>query len=124
MEDTCFTILFWFLPYINMNQPWVYISPLPLESAPPLPNSHHIPLLLVVSEPALSSLSHSASSHWLSILHIAVCVFPRYSLPSSHPLFPLFKLDSLEKVTFLVHVFFNLNEILVRLKIFSIKTKL
>ena len=25
MEDNYFTILWWFLPYINMNQPWVYV---------------------------------------------------------------------------------------------------
>ena len=31
MEDNCFTVLCWFLPYISMNQPKVYICPLPLE---------------------------------------------------------------------------------------------
>ena len=30
-ELNCFTILWWFLPFINMNQPLVYICPLPLE---------------------------------------------------------------------------------------------
>ena len=43
MEDNWFTILCWFLPYINMNQPQVYMCPLPPE--PPsrlLP--HHTPL--------------------------------------------------------------------------------
>ena len=28
----CFTILCWFLPCINMNQPQVYVCPLPLET--------------------------------------------------------------------------------------------
>ena len=26
MEGNCFTILWWFLPYIYINQPWVYSS--------------------------------------------------------------------------------------------------
>ena len=39
LEGNCFTILCWFLPYINMNQPKVYICPLPLE-----PPSHFQPL--------------------------------------------------------------------------------
>ena len=42
MEDNCFTILCWFLPYVNMNQPKVCIGPLPPD--PPswveLPESH------------------------------------------------------------------------------------
>ena len=39
----CFTIFCCFLPYINMNQPSVYISPLPLEPRSPLP-PHPTPL--------------------------------------------------------------------------------
>ena len=31
MEDTCFTVLCWFLPYISMIQPQVYTRPLPPE---------------------------------------------------------------------------------------------
>ena len=38
IEDNCFTILCWFLLCINMNQPKVYICPLPLEL-------FHLPLL-------------------------------------------------------------------------------
>ena len=30
IEDNCFTIRCWFLAYIRMNQPWLYICPLPL----------------------------------------------------------------------------------------------
>ena len=44
-KDTCFTILCWFLPKINMNQPQVYVCPCPLE---PL---SHLPPLQVVPEP-------------------------------------------------------------------------
>ena len=39
LKNNWFTELCWFLPNINMNQPWVYICPLP------------IPTLLVVAEP-------------------------------------------------------------------------
>lgn len=35
LEDSCFTVLGWFLPYTSMNQPQVYIYPLP-----PNPRSH------------------------------------------------------------------------------------
>ena len=28
LEDSCFTILCWFLPYNNVNPPWIYICPL------------------------------------------------------------------------------------------------
>ena len=79
MKDNYFAILCWFLPYINMNQPEVYLCPLPLE----LP-SH--PSRLSQS-PSLSSLSHTANSqreqihskvtqraHWLSVLHLVVYI--------------------------------------------------
>ena len=36
----------------------------------------------------LSSLCHRAHSHWLSIFHIVMNMFPCYSPDSSHPLFP------------------------------------
>ena len=36
LHGTCFTILCWFLPYINTNQPQVYMCPLLLEAP-----SHH-----------------------------------------------------------------------------------
>ena len=38
--------------------------------------------------PGLSTLSNTANSHWLSILHTAVYMFPCYSVRSSHPLLP------------------------------------
>ena len=45
LEDNCFTILCWFLPYINMNQPQVYIYPLPLEPPSPRPPHSTLPWL-------------------------------------------------------------------------------
>ena len=37
LKDNCFTVLVWFLPCLNMNQPQVYICPLPREPPSQLP---------------------------------------------------------------------------------------
>ena len=37
----------------------------------------------------LSYLSHTENSHWFSVLHMIVYLFPCYSLHSSHPVLPL-----------------------------------
>ena len=37
LKDNCFTILYWFLPHINMNQSQVYIHPFPPEPHSQLP---------------------------------------------------------------------------------------
>ena len=44
-------MLCWFLPYINTDQPQVYIGPLPLEPPP----SHPTPPLWISQSPSLSS---------------------------------------------------------------------
>ena len=40
MEANYFTILWWFLPYIHMNQPWVYMCPPSWTSLPPKKDSY------------------------------------------------------------------------------------
>ena len=76
--DNCFTILCWFFPYINMNQPQVYICPLPLE--PP-----------TLSHPSTLSQSTRFESHSkfsLVILHGNVYVsmiFSQFAASSSSP---------------------------------------
>ena len=40
LGDNCFTVLCWFLPYISMSHPWVYMCPLPEASLPPPTPSH------------------------------------------------------------------------------------
>ena len=40
MEANYFTILWWFLPYIHMNPPWVYMYSPSWTSLPPLSPSH------------------------------------------------------------------------------------
>ena len=75
--------MYWFLSYTNKNQTYMYICSLPLEAF-----SHLITRLWVSQSPGLSFLSYVANSHWLSILHMVVFVFPCYSFHSSHPLLP------------------------------------
>jgi len=38
MEDNCFTMFFWFLPYILINHPYVYMCFLPLEAPSSCPS--------------------------------------------------------------------------------------
>ena len=52
------------------------------------PTSHPFPPCRLLQSPSLSSLSHTANSHWLSILHMVVYMLLCYSLHSSHLLLP------------------------------------
>ena len=54
LEDDCFTILCWLLPYNYMNQPLVYTCPLPTEPPSHLP--FHPNPLGCHRAPGLSSL--------------------------------------------------------------------
>ena len=88
LEANYFTILWCFLPYINMNQPWVYMG-----TPHPEPPSHFptypIPLGCPRA-PALGALLCASNLHWSSILHMVIYMFHCYSLKSSHPhLLPL-----------------------------------
>ena len=83
LEANYFAILWWFWPYINMNQPRVYMCPHQPESRshfPPYP----IPLGCPRA-PAWSALLRASNLHWSSVLHMVIYVFQRYSLKSSHP---------------------------------------
>ena len=79
LEANYFIILWWFLPYINMNQPCVP-HPEPPSHLPPYPIPQGHP-----SAPALSSLSHASNLDWWSVSHMIVYMFQCYSLKSSHP---------------------------------------
>ena len=78
MGDSCFTTPCWFLPCIHMNQLQVHIHPLPLD-----PPSHSLGCHRALG---LSSPLHTVNSHWLSISHMVMCLFPSCSLHSFHPL--------------------------------------
>ena len=73
------TILWWFLPHIDMNQPWVYVCPAP-SHLPPHPIFQRPPSSLV-----LNALSHALNLDWQSISHIVIHMFQYYSFRSSHP---------------------------------------
>ena len=76
-----FTILWWFLSYTDMNQPWVYMCPL---SWTPSHLPHPIPWGCP-SAPALSPPFHALNLDWWSISHMVIYMFQCYSLKSSHP---------------------------------------
>ena len=84
MEDNYFTILWWFLPYINMNHPQVYMySPRPI----PEPFSHLPPHPILLGCPrvlALGALLHALNSHWSSVLHMIMYMFQCYFIKSFH----------------------------------------
>ena len=65
----------------------VHISP-PFCNSLPSPSPSHPSRL--IQNPCLSFLSHTANSHWLSILHLVVYMLPCYFLHLSHPLLLLF----------------------------------
>ena len=84
MEDNCFTALCWCLPYFSLNQPQAHLCPLPLE--PPSHLSPHPTPLACLRALGLSWLNHTENSHWLSVLHMVICMFSCYPLNLSHPL--------------------------------------
>ena len=67
------TVLWWFLPYINMNLPSVTCVTSILK---PLSASLPTRPLQVVTAPALGALRHPSNSHWLSFtygnIHVSV----------------------------------------------------
>ena len=81
MEDNYFIILWWFLPYINMNQPQMYMCPPPSWTPLPLPSGWS----------QSTGFGCPASCMELaSVLHMVMYMFQCYSLKSSHPhLLPL-----------------------------------
>ena len=84
MEAIYFIILWWFLLYVDMNQPRVYVCPPSWTPAhaPPHPIPLGCPRAL-----SLSTLLHASNLYWSSILHIVIYMFQCYSLILSHPHF-------------------------------------
>ena len=82
MDANYFTILWWFLPYIDMNQPWVYMC------SPSWPPSHLPPHPIPLghpSAPALGTLSHASNLDWWFISRMIKYTFQCHSPKSSHP---------------------------------------
>ena len=70
-----------FLPYINMNQPCMYMCFPSWPSLPPL--SHPIPQGHP-NAPALITLFHASNLDWWSISHMIIYMFQCYCLRTSH----------------------------------------
>ena len=79
---TITTVLWWFIRYINMNQPRVYICP-PILIPLPTPSPFY-PSRLFHST-GFGCLLHASNLHWSSILHMVIYIFQFYFLQSSHP---------------------------------------
>ena len=69
LEANYFTILWRVLPYIGMNQPWMYMCP-PIPTTPQPPSPSHP--LGCPSAPALSALFHVLNLDWSSVSHMAI----------------------------------------------------
>ena len=81
LEANYFIVLQWFLPYIDMNQPWVYMCP---PSCTPLPHPSPSHPSGHPSAPVLSALSHASNLDWRSVSHMVIYMFQCCSLKASH----------------------------------------
>ena len=77
-----YNILYWFLPYQRESAIGIHMAPFSWTSLSP-----HTPLGCHRAWD-LSSLCHTANSHWPSLLHMVMYMFQCYYLNSSHPLLP------------------------------------
>ena len=83
LKDNCFTMLCWFLLYINEDQPSLYMYiPSFLSLSPSILPSH---LSRSLQSTRLGSLCYTSASHQLSILHMIVHMCQGYFLYSSFP---------------------------------------
>ena len=76
MEANCFTILWWFLPYIDMNQPWVYMCPPPWK--PLLPPSPLHPSRMsqsTISECPASCIKFALVIYFNMVIYMSLCYF-------------------------------------------------
>ena len=78
MKANYFTILWWFLPYVDMNP--MSPCPEPLSHLPPHPIHLGCPSAL-----ALSALHHASILDSSTVSHMVTYRFQCYSLKSSHP---------------------------------------
>ena len=82
IEANYFAVLWWFLPYIDMNQPQVYMCP-PSQTPLPPPSPPHPSGLSQCTD--FESLFHASNLGWSSISQMVIYMFQCYSLRSSHP---------------------------------------
>ena len=81
LEANYFTILKWFLPYIDMNQPWIYMcSPSWTLLPPPSPSYTSGSSQCTRSE----HLSHASNLDWRSVSQLIKYIFQFCYLRSTH----------------------------------------
>ena len=86
LKDNCiYNIVFISAIYQHVSAIGIHMSPPSWTSFSPPTPSHPSRLS---RRPGLSSLSHTANSHWPCVLHMVVYMFPCYSLHPFHPLLP------------------------------------
>ena len=73
LEANYCTILWWLPPYIDMDQPWMYVSPT-IPNSPSHLHPHPIPVCCLRAL-TLSALLHALNLHWTSILHMVINMF-------------------------------------------------
>ena len=78
LEANYFKILQWFLPYIDMNQPWIYMCSPSLSPLPPPSTSGSSQCT------SPEHLSHASDLGWWSVSSLIVYLFQCYSLKTSH----------------------------------------
>ena len=71
-----------FLPYIDMNKPWVYMLPPSRTPLPPPSPSHPSGLSQCTS---FECPFHTSNLDWPSVSHMVIYMFQYYSLKPSHP---------------------------------------
>ena len=82
LEYNYFIVLWWFLPYININWPCYTCIPPHPETSDLAPN----PVSLGCPRaPALGALLYALNSHWSSIIYMIMYMFQCYSFKSTHP---------------------------------------
>ena len=79
LEANYFTILSWFLPYIDINQPWVYMCSPSWTPLPPPSPSHPSGSSQCTSP---EHLSHASNLGWRSLSHLIIYMFRCFSLRS------------------------------------------
>ena len=82
LEANYFTVLQWFLPYIDLNQPWIYMCS-PSRSPLPPPSPSHPSGSSQCTSP--EHLSHASNLGWWSVSHLIIYMFWCCSLKTSHP---------------------------------------
>ena len=86
MEENFFTILWWFLPYIHMNQPWLYMcSPSWTPLPPPSPFHPSGSSQCTSPKHPVSCIEPGLATHFIHDIIYVSMSFSQISPPSPSP---------------------------------------